>query len=130
MNRIKSIGYIAILVKYLSQLRCDLAIFFCYFLDIFQQRTELAYRKHRVGNSYYEEKWKIIPFSDIFGPIEKQISAIKVWKKVLKIWSVKLDATRLSTSGRQAHLSVGQSDSCTIIARANDDSISNVYDFV
>ena len=76
-----------------------------------------------------KEKLENIAFSDIFGPMEKQISAIKVWKKVLKIWSVKLEATRLSTSGRQAHLSVGQSDSCTNIASANDDSVSNVYDF-
>ena len=32
-----------------------------------------------------KEKLEKIAFSDIFGPIEKQISAIKVWKKVIKI---------------------------------------------
>ena len=74
------------------------------------------------------KNWKSIALSDIFGPIEKQIFAIKVWKEVLKIWSVKLVATRLSTSGHQAHLSVGQSDSCTNIASTNDDSVSNVSD--
>ena len=42
-----------------------------------------------------------IAYSDIFGSLEKQASAVKVWKKILNILNIKLAAAKLSPSGRQ-----------------------------
>ena len=85
-----------------------------------------------------QELMKDMVYKDIFGTIEKQIYAIKVWKKVFKIWLLKLEKCKMSPSGRQAHqLPSDQSASYTPTASAaqtvdfsapEDDSISNVYD--
>ena len=40
---------------------------------------------------------------DVFGPVEKQILAIKVWKKVFRTWLIKLEIRKVSPSGRQVH---------------------------
>ena len=82
-----------------------------------------------VNENNIKEELSGINYSDIFGSLEKQISAIKVWKKILKLWNVKLEAAKLSPSGRQVHLSVGQSDSCTDIYSSAYDSTINVYGF-
>ena len=82
-----------------------------------------------------------ISYMDIFGTIEKQVIAIKVWKKVLKIWEVKLEVSRASSSGHQVHQPVGQSASYAhnassaqtvdvdVDSTPSDGRISNVYDF-
>ena len=76
---------------------------------------------------------------DIFDTIEKQVTAIKVWKKVLKIWEIKLEVSRASSSGHQVHQPVGQSASYAhnassaqtvdVDSTPPDGRISNVYDF-
>ena len=53
---------------------------------------------------------KII-YTDIFGKIEKQVNAIKIWKKLFKVWNYKIENVQLSSTGHQAHLPQGQSDS-------------------
>ena len=71
----------------------------------------------------------------MLGPLEEQISAIKTWKKVFKVWNIKLDITRLSPRGKQVHQPVGQSASYTINAVKTvdllppDDSTNTLYDF-
>ena len=52
-----------------------------------------------------------ISYLDIFGTLEKQITAVKVWKKILKVWKIKLEASRESPSGHQVHQALGQSAS-------------------
>ena len=80
-----------------------------------------------------------ISYMDIHGSIEKQKNAIKTWKKVFKVWTIKLEGSKLSPSGHQVHVSVGHSASYTLNASADqtvdtgspdDDSGSSyVYDF-
>ena len=54
-----------------------------------------------------------IAYRDIFGTLEKQICAVKVWKKVLKVWNMLLENAKLSPSGPQVHLPLqGLSDLC------------------
>ena len=76
---------------------------------------------------------------DIVRTIEKQVAAIKVGKKILKIWEIKLEVSKLSPRGHQVHQPVGQSASYAPASSAqtvdvdypspDDSSISNVYDF-
>ena len=40
-----------------------------------------------------KEELSGIDYSDIFGSLDKQISAIKVEKKILKLWNAKLNCT-------------------------------------
>ena len=77
-----------------------------------------------------------ITYTDIFGKLDKQIAAIKAWKKVFRVWNIKLNISKLSPSGHQVHQPSGQSASCTLNATANqnvdttshdDNSNSNVY---
>ena len=90
-----------------------------------------------LSESDIREQMKNIAYKDIFGPLEKQISAIKTWKKVFKVWNIKLDISRRSQSGHQVHQPVGQSASYTLNASAAqtvdllppDDSTNTVYDF-
>ena len=78
-----------------------------------------------------------IAFIDIFGTLEKQIFAIKVWKKVVKVWNMKLERAKPSLGGHQAHLPLlGQSDSCASVTSLSVDAVfseeasdSIVYDF-
>ena len=42
-----------------------------------------------------KEELSGIGYSDIFGSLDNQISAIKVEKKILKLWIVKLEAAKL-----------------------------------
>ena len=90
-----------------------------------------------LSESDIRDQMKNITYKDIYGPLEKQISAIKTWKKVFKVWNIKLDISRLSPSGHQVHQPVGQSASYTLNASAAqtvdllppDDSTNTVYDF-
>ena len=77
-----------------------------------------------------------IAYNDIFGTLNQQINAIKVWCKIFKVWKIKLEASKLSPSGHQAHLPSGQSDSYASITTTpvdspspDDDSNCIVYDF-
>ena len=76
-----------------------------------------------------------ISYEDIFGTLEQQIVAAKVWKKVLRVWNIKLDAAKQSPSGPQVHLPHGLSASfpCTAVQTVDtpspDDSNCNDYDF-
>ena len=44
-----------------------------------------------------------ISYLDIFGTLEKQTSAVKVWKKVSRVWNLKQDSSKLFPSGHQPH---------------------------
>ena len=44
-----------------------------------------------------------IEYSDIFSDLEKQITAIKVWRKIFKIRDWKNENRKLSSTGHQAH---------------------------
>ena len=76
-----------------------------------------------------------ISYSDIFGTIDEQIKAVKVLKKVLKVWNLKLEKLKQSPSGHQVHQLQGQSASypCntahTADQASSEDSNSIVYDF-
>ena len=76
-----------------------------------------------------------ISYSDIFGTIKEQVRAVKVLKKVFKVWNLKLEKLKLSPRGHQVHQLQGQSASypCNTVQTADqassDDSNSNVYDF-
>ena len=70
---------------------------------------------------------KII-YTDIFGKIEKQIDAIKIWKKVFKVWNFKIANVQLSSTGHQAHQPQGQSDSYASSAIGSADNPSSAYD--
>jgi hypothetical protein len=78
-----------------------------------------------------------ISYMDIHRSIEKQKNAIKAWKKVFKVWTIKLEGSKLSPSGHQVHVSAGHSALYTLNARAAqtvdtgspDDSTNTVYDF-
>ena len=76
-----------------------------------------------------------ISYSDVFGTLQQQVKAIKVWKKVFKVWKIKLEASNQSPSGHQAHLLQGQSASLPCTAAQNVDSSirdysnCNVFDF-
>ena len=95
--------------------------------------------KYIVDENTMKESIENIAYMDIFGAIEKQVAAIKVWKKILKIWEIKLEVSKLSPSGHQVHQPVGQSASYAHASSAqtvdvdspspDNSSISNVYDF-
>ena len=76
-----------------------------------------------------------ISYSDIFGTIDEQIKAVKVLKKVLKVWNLKLEKLKKSPSGHQVHQLQGQSalypcnTAQTADQSSSDDSNSDVYDF-
>ena len=77
-----------------------------------------------------------IAYLDIFGTLEKQISAVKVWKKVFRVWNLKLESSKLFPSGHQVHQPQGQSASlpCTSSQSVDPpspdvDSNCIVYDF-
>ena len=94
--------------------------------------------KHIVNENNMQDSIQNIVYMDIFGTVEKQVDAIKVWKKILKIWEIKLEVLKLSPSGHQVHQPVGQSASYAHASSAptdvdspspDDSSSSNVYDF-
>ena len=95
--------------------------------------------EHIVNENNMQNTIQNIAYMDIFGTLEKQVAAIKVWKKILKIWEIKLEVSKLSPSGHQVHQPVGQSASYAHASSAqtvdvvspspDDSSISNVYDF-
>ena len=70
-----------------------------------------------------------VSYSDIYGSIEKQKQAIKAWRKIFKVWNIKLENSAKSPSGHQVHLPGGQSASYTTDASAaqNVDAVSQ-YD--
>ena len=74
-----------------------------------------------------------ISYEDIFGTVDKQISAAKVWKKVLRVWNIKIDAVKQSPSGPQVHLPDGLSASfpCTAPQTVDPPSpdVSNCIDY-
>ena len=51
--------------------------------------------KYIVDENTTKESIQNIDYMDIFGAIEKQVAAIKVWKKILKIWEIKLEVSKL-----------------------------------
>ena len=59
-----------------------------------------------------------VSYSDIYGSIEKQKQAIKAWRKIFKVWNIKLENSAKSPSGHQVHLPGGQSASYTTDASA------------
>ena len=84
------------------------------------------------------ELFKNIAYNDIFGSIEKQSFAIKAWKKIFKLWLLKLEKCKLSPSGRQVHqlpmdqsasYALASADQTVDTSSPDDDSISHVYDF-
>ena len=44
-----------------------------------------------------------ISFADIFGILDQQVKAVKVWKQVVRVRNFKLEAEKLSPSGHQVH---------------------------
>jgi hypothetical protein len=102
-----------------------------------ESELHLMHCKEIVSESDIRDQMKNITYKDIFGPLDKQIIAIKTWKKVFKVWNIKLDVFRRSPSGHQVHQPVGQSASYTLNASAAqtvdllppDDSANTVYDF-
>ena len=94
---------------------------------------------HIVNENNMQNTIQNIAYMDIFGTINKQVAAVKVWKKILKIWEIKLEVSKLSPSGQQVHQAVSQSASYAHASSAqtvdvvspspDDSSISNVYDF-
>ena len=88
-----------------------------------------------ISDKQLQQQIKDISYSDVFGTLEQQVKAIKVWKKVFKVWKVKMEASNQSLSGHQAHLLQGQSASLPCTAAQNVDpsirdySNCNVYDF-
>ena len=76
-----------------------------------------------------------IAYEDIFGSLDKQILAAKVWKKVIRAWNLKLDSAKRSPSGPQVHLPQGLSASYpgtaaqTVDSPSPDDSNCFGYDF-
>ena len=91
--------------------------------------------KEIIGDSFLKNQISNISYSDIFGTLEQQIKAVKVWKVIFKVWNLKLESQKLSPSGHQAHLLQGQSASypCTaaqtVDSSSSDDSTCTVYDF-
>ena len=65
-----------------------------------------------------------IAYEDIFGSLDKQILAAKVWKKVIRAWNLKLDSAKRSPSGPQVHLPHGLSASLPCTAAQTVDSTS------
>ena len=85
-----------------------------------------------------QELFQNIAYKDIFGSVEKQSIAIKVWKKVIKLWLLKLEKCKLSPSGRQVHqlpmdqsaqYALASADQIVDAPSPDYDSISHVYDF-
>ena len=44
-----------------------------------------------------------LTYENIYGNLTKQIEAIKIWKQIIRIWKMKLEAEILSPSGPQVH---------------------------
>ena len=88
-----------------------------------------------ISDIYLKTQLENISYADIFGTLERQVVAVKVWKKVIKVWKLKLEAEKLSPSGHQAHQPQGQSASyaCTSTQTVDFSSPANsnctVYDF-
>ena len=104
-----------------------------------ESEIHLMQCEHIVNENNMQNSIQNISYMDIFGTIEKQVAAIKVWKKILKIWEIKLEVSKLSPCGHQVHQPVGQSASYAPASSAqtvdvvspspDDSSTSNVYDF-
>ena len=93
---------------------------------------------HIVNENNMQNTIQNIAYMDIFGTINKQVAAVKVWKRILKIWEIKLEVSKLSPSGHQVHQPVGQSASYAhassaqtvdVVSTPSDGRISKVYDF-
>ena len=88
-----------------------------------------------ISDESLKKQTETISYSDIFGSMKQQISAVKILKKIFKVWKIKLEAEKLSPSGHQAHLLQGQSASysCTaaqtVDSTSPDDSNCILYDF-
>ena len=65
-----------------------------------------------------------IAYLDIFGDLKKQVVAIKVRKKVFRVWNLKLESSNRFPSGHQAHQPQGQSASSTYTSSQSVDSPS------
>ena len=97
--------------------------------------------QHIVNENGLRGQLDNLVYSDIFGSLKKQIEAVKIWKKVLKVWNIKLEALKSSPRGHQVHLPPGLSASyaCTSTQTVDppsfndsnslDDSNCIVYDF-
>ena len=87
-----------------------------------------------LSDSNLKSELLTISYEDIHGTINQQIVAAKVWKKVLRVWNIKLEAVKLSPSGPQVHLPNGlsASDPCTAVQTVDypsPDVDSNCIDF-
>ena len=88
-----------------------------------------------ISDNHLKNELSGISYADIFGTLAQQVKAVKVWKKVLRVWNLKLEAEKLSPSGHQAHQLQGQSASlpCTAVHTVDSpspvDSNCIVYDF-
>ena len=88
-----------------------------------------------VSESNLKNYLENISYSDIFGTLDKQIAAAKVWNKGFKVWNRKLETVKLSPRGHQEHLPQGLSASfpCTstrtVDSLSLDDSNCTVYEF-
>ena len=49
-----------------------------------------------ISDNYLKNELGTISYADIFGTLDEQIVAAKVWKKILRVWNLKLDAAKLS----------------------------------
>ena len=87
-----------------------------------------------VSESNLKNDLENISYSDIFGTLDKQIAAAKVWKKVFKVWNRKLETVKLSPRGHQEHLPQGLSASYpgtaaqTVDSPCPDDNDCIVYE--
>ena len=72
-----------------------------------ENEIHLMKRQQIVSESNLKNELENISYSDIFGTLDKQIAAAKVWKKVFKVWNRKLETVKLSPRGHQEHLPQG-----------------------
>ena len=88
-----------------------------------------------ISDNYLKNEIATISYEDIFGTLDRQILAAKVWKKILRVWNIKIDAAKQSPSEPQVHLPHGLSASfpCTAAQTVDppspDDSNCIDYDF-
>ena len=107
----------------------------CKSIDEEESEIHLLKCNQIVSDDMLKQQIMNISNLDIFGTLQQQVKAIKVWNFFFKVWKVKLEASNQSPSRHQAHLLQGQSASyprnaaLTVDSTLQDDSNCNVYDF-
>ena len=114
-----------------SNLQCRL----CNSLEEDESEIHVMKCSKIISDDSLKEQFGTISYSDIFGSMKQQISAVKILRKIFKFWKIKKKTEKLSPSGHQAHLLQGQSASysCTaaqtVDSTSPDDSNCILYDF-